>query len=227
MNRLLVLAAVMLLLAGCTSSRPTIEQGPNAEVTFDGLHKVDGAKADRVWVKPGLDLSQYDKIKFEGAGIQYRSIKPYVRNDPSALRFPLSDEQKQMLEEATAEVMREELSQIQNYEMSETRGPGVLLVTLSLRDVVSKIPPDGPGRGTVVLSNLGHAVLLVDIRDSHTGEALARIYDLRQALNRTHRQNTPIGNLEEIKRELRLWGEQLREGLDELHELGCYACDAP
>lgn len=70
--RLAVLPLMAALSFGCTSSTPMIDTGPDAVVTFDGLHKVKGSRADEAWARPGLDLSGYSKIKLQSAGIEYR-----------------------------------------------------------------------------------------------------------------------------------------------------------
>ena len=70
--RLAVLPFIAALSYGCASSTPVIDTGPDAEITFDGLHEVKGGSADQAWARPDLDLSQYTKIKLQGAGIEYR-----------------------------------------------------------------------------------------------------------------------------------------------------------
>lgn len=50
--------ALMLLVAvfsiGCTTTAPTIDSSPAAEVTFDGLHEVLNSAADKAWAKRGV-----------------------------------------------------------------------------------------------------------------------------------------------------------------------------
>ena len=59
-------------LTGCETAPPTIQTGPDAELSFDGLHMVDNSKADVAWARPDIDLSGYSKIWPVGAGIEYR-----------------------------------------------------------------------------------------------------------------------------------------------------------
>lgn len=67
---LLALAA-----AGCTSTGPaTIQAGPDAEMSFDGLHKVDNSKADLAWARPDFDLSGYNKIVLGDVVFEYRNV---------------------------------------------------------------------------------------------------------------------------------------------------------
>ena len=66
------LTAAIVLFVGCTTSSPTINTSPDAEVTYDGLHELKGTAADKAWVRPDIDLSQYSKIMLLSAGIEYR-----------------------------------------------------------------------------------------------------------------------------------------------------------
>ena len=68
----LVLGLVVLGVTGCAGTTPTIDTGPDAEITFDGLHSVSGTSADAVWARPDTDISQYSKIMLQGVGIEYR-----------------------------------------------------------------------------------------------------------------------------------------------------------
>jgi hypothetical protein len=52
--RLIGTAAILAFLAGC-QSEPTVQSGPDAEVTYDGLYRVDNSVMKMAWVKPDLD----------------------------------------------------------------------------------------------------------------------------------------------------------------------------
>src|SRR5688572_31863994 len=54
-----VAALAISLYAGAAPKQPRIETGPNAEVTHDGLVRVDRSVVDAAWVKPTLDLTPY------------------------------------------------------------------------------------------------------------------------------------------------------------------------
>ena len=110
--RHLITITTVLILSACAGT-PVVQQGPGAEVTYDGLHKVDGTQSDQVWIKPDIDLSRYDKIMLESAGIQYRRADATTRYDRNANTFPLTENQKARLREAVGEVMLEELRKVE------------------------------------------------------------------------------------------------------------------
>lgn len=233
MNQIKVVLAVFLLVIGqgftadaLAKKAPSIQQGADAEITFDGLHRVDHSKMDTAWAKPEIDLSQYDAIMFENAGIQYRPTKNYRRNDRSANAFPLSERQRSRLEKAVRSGFTSEFEKFEHYDVTTKAGSGTLKAVIGLTDVVSKVPPETASRSSYYLSDLGQAVLVMELRDSVTNEVLARVVDGKRVEPMMAQESNPVTNTSEVKRSVRQWGAIIRKRLDELHELGCVACES-
>jgi hypothetical protein len=92
---------------------PRVQTGPNAEVTHDGLTRVDKSVMDVAYVKP-LDLyPSMQKSSVGRADIQYRAVDDkgkYYRPGRDDQRVSISDEGKAMLKEVVSEAFREELA---------------------------------------------------------------------------------------------------------------------
>ncbi len=69
-----VIFATLLVLAGC-AGEPRIQQGPGAEVTYDGLNRVDNSAFREAWADPDIDWSRYSKIMAGGAVFEFRAVK--------------------------------------------------------------------------------------------------------------------------------------------------------
>lgn len=216
-RNLIILVAVSMLTA-CQSAPPTVQTGQGAEVTFDGLHRVDNSVVQYAWLKPDLSLAAYSKIKLVGAGIEYRAVRsanPATAGNRS--EFPLTDQQKMRLESMVAEVFQEELGNSKKYSLTSEEGPDVLELTGALIDVVSRVPPERGGRGDYYISSVGSATLVLELRDSQSNEILARAID-GQAFQSVYMQKSSSPhNAQEVKRGLRKWGRRLTEILDQLH----------
>ena len=226
MRNIAIVFAVFLL-ASC-SSTPTVQQGPNAEVTYDGLHRVNNTVSDKVWIKPDIDLSKYSMILLESAGIQYNHPAARSRYDRNADSFPLTEQQKASLQASVREVFEKELQKIQNYEFTTEPGPGVLDVIVGLMNVTSRVPEQlVSARSSTYLADLGSATLIVELRDSRTEESLARVIDSKRIEPVVVRESNPVTNKMEVQRYARQWASRLVRSLDELHELGCYVCAVP
>jgi hypothetical protein len=213
----LILAVV---LVACTTAPPTIQTGPEAELSFDGLHKVDNSQADVAWARPDFDISGYTKIWPLGAGIEYRQVKDRGRSTMARSQggpYFIDDKSRAQFEELVGKVFREELEKIEKYELVDEPGPDVLMVRGGLLDVTSYVPPDPVGgRSVVFLSSVGEATLVLELRDSETGTILARSIDRRAAetIGGTFTRSNSVTNSAEARRLIRFWATRLREGLD-------------
>lgn len=213
----LILAVV---LVACTTAPPTIQTGPDAELSFDGLHKVDNSQADVAWARPDFDISGYTKIWPVGAGIEYRQVKDRGRSTMARSQggpYFIDDKSRGQFEELVGKVFKEELEKIEKYELVDGPGPDVLMVRGGLLDVTSYVPPDPVGgRSVVFLSSVGEATLVLELRDSETGTILARSIDRRAAetIGGTFTRSNSVTNSAEARRLIRFWATRLREGLD-------------
>jgi hypothetical protein len=62
-------------IAGCSTAQPTIQTGPDAQVSYDGLHLVDNSRLKQAWVDPDIDFTRYNKIMGGGSVFQFRAAK--------------------------------------------------------------------------------------------------------------------------------------------------------
>jgi hypothetical protein len=218
--RLMTALFFAVVLVACTTAPPTIQTGPDAELSFDGLHMVDNSQADVAWARPDFDISGYTKIWLVGAGIEYRQVKNRGRTSVDRTRggpYFIDDKSRAQFEELVGTVFREELEKIEKYELVDGPGPDVLMVRGGLLDVTSYVPPDPVGgRSVVFLSSVGEATLVLELRDSETGTILARSVDRRAAetIGGTFTRSNSVTNSAEARRLVRFWATRLREGLD-------------
>jgi hypothetical protein len=218
--RFIGVSVLLALLAGCQTPA-SVQTGPDAEVTHDGLHKVDNSRMKMAWVKPDADLSGYSKVRLVGSGVEYRTVKgadSTQRANSRRTDFPMSEEARNRFEKLVGEVFRDEIGKSKHYTLVEEDGPDVLEVKGALIDVLSNVPPDMIGRGEYYLSKIGEATLLLEIRDSESNEIIARAAD-RSAIEPAFvvRSNR-VTNTSEVRREVRKWAVILREALDRFHD---------
>ncbi len=212
-----ILAVLTFAILAACNSVPTLQSGPNAEVTFDGLVRVDNTRLDAVWIRPGIDLSGYDKLTLVGAGIKYRSVREVRRlNLSNDSEFPLDARQRERIEESVREVFSEEMAKIDGFEITMEDGPGTLALTGTLIDVVSFVPPDRLGNVDYYLSSLGAATLILELSDSMSGQVLARAADGRSIDVVFAGESNPVSNRFELERELDRWADVIRNGLESL-----------
>jgi hypothetical protein len=223
MKKMSVLASI-LLVAGCAQQAPSLQQGPDAEVTFDGLVRIDNGRFRDSWADPDVDFSQYDQIMVGDAQFEFRAVKKSSssgltrRNNES--EFWISDANREKLIGTVTEVFRDELNKSKNFTKADAAGPNVLIIVGGLHDIVSRVPPDLVGRGDIYLASVGEATLVLEARDSLSGETIYRALDRRSAEQAGGQMtlSNSVTNMSEVRRMARRWATRLREGLDSIHE---------
>ncbi len=218
----LVLFAATVLVIGC-STEPTIQSGPDAETTFDGLVRIDHSRFAAAWIDPDIDLTQYDKILPGGAAFEFRSVQKMSATQArrsNEREFWISDSNKQRLIDTVSEVFSEELQQSEHFTITDEPGPDTLVITGALHDIVSRVPPEDVGRSEIWLRSVGEATLIIELRDSLSNEVIYRAVERRSAESpggTMIRANTAT-TWAEVRRWARRWAVRLREGLDAIHE---------
>jgi len=195
------------------------------EATEALLVRFDDTRLQQVFVKPGIDLSRYSKMLIQPAGFDYKDV-PEVRNpdrrSTSRTAYPLTESQRREFESSVDKVFSKEFLKSKHFVEVAEPGPDVLLVRGALSDIVSYVPPERATRDTVLLSVIGQATLLLELRDSESQELLASAADRRSVEpNRVsiNVNSRPI-NKAQTERVLKRWAQILVRGLDELHENG-------
>lgn len=219
----LALIALIALIAGCAQTAPTVQQGPDAEVTFDGLVRVDNARFNDVWIDPDIDFSRYNKVMVGEAAFEFRAVRKNASTHSrtsSDTMFWMNDEQRERLIDTVTGVFREEIKNSVNFTQTDTPGDDVLVIVGGLHDIISRVPPDMIGRSEIFLASVGEATLVIEARDSLSGETIYRALDRRAAQRvggQAMRSNT-VTNTSEVRRLAQGWAIRLREGLDSIHE---------
>lgn len=216
----LLILTIAFVSSGCTTTPPTIQTGDDAEVSFDGLHKVDNSMADVAWARPDFDISGYSKIMLVGAGIEYTPADNRGRTTAERNRggpYFIDEHSRERFEMLVEDTFREEMSKIEHFTIVDEAGPDVLKVWGGLLNVTSYVPSDNlSGRSEVFISSVGDATLVLELRDSETETILARSID-RRAADRSGgymMSSNSVTNSSEVRRLIRFWAQRLREGLD-------------
>ena len=209
------------LIAGC-ATEPALQTGPDAEMTYDGLARIDNSAFRDAWADPDADWARYDKIMPGKAFFEFRAVKKSTRSSARTMssqdEYWISDENKQKLIDEVSSVFAEALSESERFTIVDKPGPDVLIVSGGLHDIVSRVPPDYIGRSDIYLSSVGEATIILEIADSLSGEVLARGVERRSAERAGSRMqlSTTVTNWAEVRRMARTWATKLRNGLDRM-----------
>lgn len=227
----IVFAGSLVALAGCASTppipTPTLQTGPNAEVTIDGLVRVDNSVMQLAYMKPNLDLIGFDKFMIDPVVVAYQK-DPRGRTRSPRLgggvdNFALRPSQMETLKSMFMEKVVEALSEGDGYEIVTEPGPDVLRLKASLIDLVVTAPTDRSGRGALFVRSYGMVSLILEVRDSQSGEILARAGDRRDPTRDTNdrlAEVSPQFMRADVARLFEFWAALVRDRFDELRAVG-------
>ncbi|MDH4023174.1 MAG: DUF3313 domain-containing protein [Gammaproteobacteria bacterium] len=218
---------VALGLTACATRNPVIDTGGE---TYDGMVPVRYSGMKEAWVKPDINISSYQQVLLLPAEMQFRAVRPVAGpglSRSTATEFPISPANQRRLVEMVTDVFREELARSKTLALTTEAGPDVLLVRISLLDIVSKVPPEGPGRTEIYLDEVGAATLVLELQDSMSGETLARAVDRRAAERPyglagpgTVARTTTVTAWSDVRRVARRWASAVTRRIDQLHAQG-------
>jgi hypothetical protein len=217
------IAALLILCAPDVLGKPRLATGEDAEVTFDGLHRVDKSVMSVAWVKPDIDLTHYTKLMIVGAGISYRAVDENgQRSWPTRstdTEFPISEEGKERFRQEVSEAFAKESARYERYEIVMEPGPDVLMLIGTVIDVVSRVTPadECPGRCDVYITDVGEATLVVELRDSVSNEVLARAADRRAAAATYAVEASAVTAWPQVARLAQTWARIIRNRLEEFN----------
>lgn len=230
MNRHTLRAFAVVACFGVAACTPTTAVVDHDSRTPDGMVPVRDSGMDEAWVRPDLNLSSYRKLLLLPPDLEFRAVRPVATSSlarSNVREFPVSPEDQQRLANTLTEVFREELAKSRNLTLTTEAGPDVLVVSTALRDIVSRVPPEGPGRVDIYLDRIGEATLVLELKDGTSGAILARAVDRRIAerfdgidgvggLSSANRMNS-VTTWSEVRREVRRWASSVTRRIDGLY----------
>jgi len=212
-----VAALAAIVIAGCA----TTQRGP---AEWDGLVRQPNTRLDAVFLRPDAEIPSYTSIILAPATVQFaRNWDPNRGGRNMSRRLDAGDITaiKESLATMLGDTFREELA-AGGYQVVTEPGPDTLLVIPAIVDLYITAPDTmTAGRSRTYTANSGRMTLVLELRDSVTGETLARVVDGQSGRNigiMTITNRTT--NTADARRAIRTWAQALRNGLDSLHKGG-------
>jgi hypothetical protein len=210
-----VLATIVI--AGCA----TTQRGP---AEWDGLVRQPDTRLDAVFLAPDAEIPSYSSFMLAPASVQFaRNWDPNRGGRSMSRRLDAADVTaiKDNLASMLGDTFRQELT-AGGYQVVTEPGPDTLLVIPAIVDLYITAPDAmTPGRSRTYTANSGRMTLVLELRDSVTGETLARVVDGQSGRNIGIMTITNrVTNTADAQRAMNIWARALRGGLDSLHKPG-------
>jgi hypothetical protein len=206
-----LLALGALAAPGCAAEKPPPQQ-------WDGLERRPNKVLDNVYVRPNVRFTAYQSVRLDPVIVEFdedwdpnRGVKSPSR------RLAASDIQEIRTDLATVfhRVLAETLAK-GGYPLVAADGEDVLRVTAGLVDVYINAPGKSAAetKNTYVMES-GRMTVYLELRDSVTGQVLARAVDTtRGSSSGTLQWAGSVSNSVDAKQAFGEWASQLRRALD-------------
>jgi hypothetical protein len=183
MNRQTLFVLSMLVL---TTAVVAVPAGTVSAATQEGLESVLSPKLDDVYLRPNANLAGYRQVMVEPAQVAFRKnwLKD-INSTRDLSRWLVPEDAQRILDEA-ASSMRSTVADTfkeAGYQIAVAPGPGVLRVSPRVADL-DVFAPDVEGASPQRLFTkltAGEATLILELRDSVSGNLLGRVVDRRTA----------------------------------------------
>ena len=192
------------------------------KTTIDGMNLVEGTKMALVYAKPGVDLSQYDRILLIEPTVSF--VKDWLKFQNNKLRQRVTVEDMQRIKTELAalfmEVFKNELQNNGGYKLADQAADDVLIVHPAIVDL-NVISPDTPGTRNQrsAIASVGSMFLFMELIDSVTGDKLVKAMDTKMDRTRTRPVSNKVRNETAAREMLGEWANLLRLALDEARQV--------
>jgi hypothetical protein len=163
-------------LAGCA----TAQNKPAA--SWDGLELRSGTKLDAVYVQPGVQFKAYKSVQLDPLQVSFaKDWDPNedVRSPSRRLDKDDIQEIRDGLAEEFRDVFKDELAK-GGYTLADSAGPETMRFSPAIIDLYINAPDRmEPGRTRTYTTEAGRMTLVAELRDSVTGDILARAVDVK------------------------------------------------
>ena len=210
---------VFISYVGLASAQSALASGDDAEVTEDGLHRVNPAIMEAAWVVEDFDLSGYSRILVMPTAVQFREVRRGsndARSRALADEFALSEDRQEWLAKLWEDAVNEQFSRDRVSASYTGDVSEVLVVQGFLVDFVSRMPPNSPGSVYTYVNDPWSATIVVELRDAASARLLARTVDRRNA-----RGLLEIGAVWHQTEDLiQRWADVMADRVDQLSDFG-------
>jgi hypothetical protein len=191
-------------------------------VSHDGLHLMPDTKVRAVYMKPGADLSEYDKIALLDTYVAFAKNWQREHNEDEPFGERVSDKDMKEIQDRVAKEFKKEFTKVLSteggHQIVADAGDGVLI----LRPAIINLEVTAPdlmtaGMSQTVVASAGSMTLYLELFDGKTQSIIARIIDPEAADNVGIAQvANRVTNTADFDRVLRRWAEILNAHLAQL-----------
>jgi len=207
-------AILSILLAATVSADSSLP-----EVSHDGLHLLKNTKLRAVYMKPGANLDEYDKVALLACYVAFAKNWQRNYNDQSMdLMDRVTDQDMKNIREQLATEFNKVFTEVLTkggQQMVTKGGAGVLIVQPAIVNLEITSPDVmSAGMEQNFSADAGQMTLYMQLYDGKTGDIIARIIDPEAAGDEVFEVRNSVTNMADAERILRRWATILSSHLE-------------
>ena len=215
MNLLRISTAVILSMLLATT---LLAKDPLPEVSHDGLHLMKDTKLRVVYMKPGANLDEYDKVALLACYVAFqKDWQRNYNNETTSLANRISDRDMKKIRDKLAEQFNKVFTEVLTkggHQMVTEGGSGVLIVQPAIVNLEITAPDTmSPGEATFS-ANAGQMTLYMQLHDGKTGDIIARVIDPEAEGGNFAQIRNSVTNMADANRVLQRWATILSDHLE-------------
>jgi Protein of unknown function (DUF3313) len=220
LNRTTLFLATLCLLAACQGTGNFSPKVDQSDIPA-GFQAIDIRGLDDAYIAPDADLRAYTAILLPPIDVDNAKIEQLrSARIPHARDWELTEKDKSRFQKAYRELMVEKLTADNGFSMAEAEGENTLQVDVTVTKIAPNAPKDDfdsrpSARSRYYSEGFGDVSISLSIKDSLSGKLLITAVDKKRG-DTLWRVNNSVTNWEEVRRMLRSWSSQIRNGLDDL-----------
>ena len=183
-------------------------------LSYEGLAPAASRRFDSAEFRPGVDFTRYTAVHIDDPVLEFRTP------DAGSGEFPLSADQQRRFHDMLAAAFTDEFAGRDGIAVVDHSGPEVVTLDVRVLDIRATVPPrtvGRVGRGRIALEASGSVTLVIEVRDSVSGEILARGVEAREVAGAAMRRGQEmITRWEDVDALCDRWAVASRTGLEEL-----------
>jgi hypothetical protein len=190
-------------------------------VSHDGLHLMPDTKLRAVYMKPGADLSQFDKVKLLDAYVAFRKHWKREHNEDEPFDHRVSDRDMKEIRDRVQKAFAKEFTKVLTkggHQVVTDGGDGVLILRPAIVNLDITAPDImSPDMSETMVASAGSMTLYLELYDGKTNAIIARIIDPEAADNMGIAQvANRVTNTADFDRVVRRWAEILNKHLTQV-----------
>jgi hypothetical protein len=195
-----------------------LAKDPLPEVSHDGLHLMKDTKLRVVYMKPGANLDEYDKVALLACYVAFqKDWQRNYNNETASLMNRISDKDMKKIRDKLAEQFNKVFTEVLTkggHQMVTDGGSGVLIVQPAIVNLEITAPDTmSPGEATFS-ANAGQMTLYMQLHDGKTGDIIARVIDPEAIGGDFAQIRNSVTNMADANRVLRRWATILSDHLE-------------